>query len=206
MKMRGKITFLSLLAVLLCSGYGLAALPADSNRMPPPPPPPQHFRQDGVLQILHQLKLTDAQRQQIKAIVDSNEVKTAHDSVRVAQCNLERAVITDGNETVITEASKVLGRAIRDLALLEADILTEIETTVLTADQLTKLDKIIANLPDCSKRMPPPDANTPPPPPPHDPNTVLPPPDANRPPMPPIGQKPTPPQMPKPQSPMPRNR
>jgi Spy/CpxP family protein refolding chaperone len=100
--------------------------------------------------VLHELDLTDAQRQQVQEIAAESKTKleSARSAVRKAQKALDDAVINDGNEAAIRSAATALGTAQGDEAVLRAQMLIKIKA-VLTSDQVAELKELLA------KPMPP---------------------------------------------------
>jgi Spy/CpxP family protein refolding chaperone len=90
--------------------------------------------------VLHELDLTDAQRQQVQEIAAESKTKleSARSAVRKAQKALDDAVINDGNEAAIRSAATALGTAQGDEAVLRAQTLIKIKA-VLTSDQVAEL-------------------------------------------------------------------
>ena len=103
----------------------------------------------GPIQMLaSQLGLTDAQKDQIKAIAESHQDdwKTYADNVRTARQALT-AAITAGtfDEALIRDKSAALGRAEADLAVASARAFAEI-LPILTPDQQAKLKSLQAEV------------------------------------------------------------
>ena len=99
----------------------------------------------GPIQMLaSQLGLTDAQKDQIKAIAQSHqdEWKTYADNVRTARQGLT-AAITSGtfDEALIRDKSAALGQAEADLAVASARAFAEI-LPILTPDQQAQLKSL----------------------------------------------------------------
>lgn len=103
----------------------------------------------GMLRMLgEQLQLTDAQREQIKAIVQSHrdEWQTLTDRARAAHQALAAAVTADAvDETAIRAKSADVAAIEADMAVAGAHSYAEV-LQILTADQKTKLKTLQAQL------------------------------------------------------------
>ncbi len=110
----------------------------------------------GMLPMLgRQLQLTDAQRDQIKAIADSHrdEWKALMDRERTARAALEEAVAADNlDESAIRQKSADLAAVNADVAVARAHAHAEV-FQLLTADQKTKLKELRASF--NGRRQPP---------------------------------------------------
>ena len=159
---------LALGAVLIAAGIGAGAFvhAQDQNTSPQPPP----FRGGrmgpggpggpggrmggpggpmGVMPMLPpQLNLTDAQRDQIKAIADSHkdEWKALADRERAARMALEQTITADTlDEAAIRQKSADAAAVDADVAVARAHAYAEV-LPILTADQKAQLKSLQAEM------------------------------------------------------------
>jgi protein CpxP len=105
----------------------------------------------GILnpRILHQLNITDAQREQIHTLVEANRTanQALHDQLRQNHEAVRAASLTTTFDEGQVRALIAAGEAIRtDLALSEARLTSQIYS-LLTPEQRTQLAEILANGP-----------------------------------------------------------
>jgi Spy/CpxP family protein refolding chaperone len=99
--------------------------------------------------LLHDLNLTEEQREQIKAIHEKYQpqLEAARKTVREAVKALRDAVRANPvNEGAIRAAATQVGNAVGDLAIIRANQHAEIRA-VLTAEQQAKFDAAIEEMP-----------------------------------------------------------
>lgn len=97
-------------------------------------------RGPAILRVLHQLELTEEQREEVKTIMTDHKeaAKTTHQALRDAQIVLHEAVVDGAGEEVIRSAAADVGTAMADQAVGQSALVTSIKE-VLTEEQLTKL-------------------------------------------------------------------
>ena len=146
MRTKMKVVLLAgIVMFVLGNGYSLAAM-SDPNggwQMRP-----QAGWAGGIIGIIqHRLDLTSEQQSQIKTILaaDSNQINAAQKAVVTAHQALEAAVYADANQATILSDANTLGTAIGNEAVLRAARLSTVKG-VLTTDQITKLDAIVAKM------------------------------------------------------------
>jgi protein CpxP len=153
-----KRTALGVIAVLLSAGVYAAS--QDQNTNQPAPPfkggrggPGRFGGPGGPMGILpmfgRELDLTDTQRDQIKAIVETHrdEWSALNDRSRAAHDALQAAVTAAPvNEAVIRDNSAQLAAVEADLAIARAHVHAEV-LQLLTDDQKTKLKELESRRP-----------------------------------------------------------
>ncbi len=141
-------------AALIAVGLGAGVYAAQSQNTDPPPAPfmGRHMRGPmGPMGFLgpmgrlgRQLGITDAQRDQIKAIVQSHrgELKALGDRARQAHQALEAAATADTlDDNAIRQASSGVAAVQADMAVSRAHIRAEI-WQILTPDQQAKAKQL----------------------------------------------------------------
>lgn len=136
------------LLLLLLGLFGAAALPSQQFGDQPPGPPPDGPRGNGIM-FLWALDLTDAQKSQIKAIMDSERSST---EAIAGQLRDARKTISDA-----TLDGQFDEQRIRSLAAVEAQLQVEMTVArarrqaavykILTEEQQAKLKDLRANGP-----------------------------------------------------------
>lgn len=141
-------------ATVSAAGAGAYAAARDQNTNPPAPPfmggrgGPGRMGPGGLMGMLprlgRELQLTDAQRDQIKAIAQSHrdEWKALADRARTAHDGLRAAVTADTvDETAIRQKSAEVSAVEADMAVAQAHAHAEV-FQILTADQKAKLKEL----------------------------------------------------------------
>lgn len=145
---------LGLAAALLSVGVYAASQDQNTNQTPPPfrggpgrgGPGGRFGGPMGLLPFGRELNLTDAQRDQVKAIADSHrdEWKALGDRGRAAHEALQAAISADAvNESVIREKAAEVAAVEADLAVARAKAHAEV-VQLLTSEQKTKLKELQA--------------------------------------------------------------
>ena len=147
----------AVIASLLILGLSTAMASAEPNG-----PPGRHPMREGggpvmrhvpggpeglIGVIMNALDLTDDQRQQIQTVLEDtrDETQAARQAVEKARQGLEEAVNNDANEAVIRTCAAAVGTALGDEAILRVTTMTRVRA-VLTAEQLAKLQEIVAEM------------------------------------------------------------
>ena len=154
-------------ASLLALGLGAGAFVHAQDQSPDRPPRPSRGGPGGpgrfggpggpmgMLPMLgRELNLTDAQRDQIKAIADSHQTewKTIGDRERTAREALNAAITADTvDDALVRQKSAELAAVDADAAVARAHAHAEV-VQILTADQKTQLKELQNRM---KQRMPP---------------------------------------------------
>jgi len=96
---------------------------------------------DGWMRRLNELKLSDQQQEQVKAIMDSHqsEMQALNEKIDAARKSVHEAINADTfNEQAIRDAHKALAAEMENMAVLRGSIFSEIRP-ILTPEQLTQL-------------------------------------------------------------------
>ncbi|MBF0497561.1 MAG: Spy/CpxP family protein refolding chaperone [Deltaproteobacteria bacterium] len=104
----------------------------------------RHGHSAGILGLLTQLNLTDAQKQTIATILKSNQnqSQTLRANLKTAKQNLRTAINTpNATEAAIRTAYKPVAAAVEELIVNRAQVMAQVKK-VLTPDQLTQLAQI----------------------------------------------------------------
>jgi Spy/CpxP family protein refolding chaperone len=145
-------------AVALTVGLGAAGFVHAQDQNTNPQPPPFHRGPGGrfggpdgpggpmgMLPMLGRaINLTDAQKDQIKAIADAhkNEWKTLFDRERTAHEALQQAIAADTvNDALVRQKSAEVAAVDADIAVARAHTRAEV-LQILTADQKTQLKEL----------------------------------------------------------------
>ena len=144
---------LTVVVVLAVSFFAMQAFSASDDSNKPAGPGYQHMRHRspgptqhmGFGRPLHQLKLTQEQTEQIKAIhqAERENAKAAREAIVAARQALNKTVIEGADEADIRTAAIKLGNAIADEAVKRAATMASVRK-VLTDEQSAKLKELIA--------------------------------------------------------------
>jgi Spy/CpxP family protein refolding chaperone len=136
---------------LLTAGAGISVAGAADDAAPTAAPPGQHgwHHHGGAMHLYSKLGLSDAQKAQIKTIMQSAgpQMKTLHQQMRDNQLKLHQIQPTDPNyDSVVSEVSQANGTLHGQMAVQMAGVRKEIFTKVLTASQQTQLQQLEAQM------------------------------------------------------------
>ena len=145
-------------AALIAFGMAAGAMAANQNTNNGTQPPPRGDRGGrpmgpgafGMLGPIQRLNLTDAQKDQVKGILDSHaaEFKSLGDRGRAAHDALQAAVNADAvDDAAIRQKSAEVAAVDADMAVTGAHVRAEV-LQVLTAEQRAELKKLQAERPD----------------------------------------------------------
>ncbi|MBF0509066.1 MAG: Spy/CpxP family protein refolding chaperone [Deltaproteobacteria bacterium] len=98
----------------------------------------------GILNLLTQLNLTDAQKQAVATILKSNQTQsqTLRANLKTAFQNLHTVINTpNATEAAVRAAYKLVAAAGEDMVVNRVNVMTQIKA-VLTPDQLAQLAQI----------------------------------------------------------------
>ena len=134
---------------LLSAGAGLAMAADDAT--PAAAAPGQHgwHHHGGPMHLYGKLGLSDAQKAQIKTIMQAAgpQMKTLHQQMRDNQLKLHQVQPTDSNyDAVVSEVSQANGTLHGQLAVQMAGVRKEIFTKVLNASQQAQLQQLEAQM------------------------------------------------------------
>jgi Spy/CpxP family protein refolding chaperone len=136
---------------LLAAGAGIATATASEDAAAPAPPPGEHgwHHHGGPLHLYSKLGLSDAQKAQIKTIMQAAgpQLKTIHQQMRDNELKLHQVQPTDPNyDAVVSEVSQANGTLHGQMAVQMAGVRKEIFTKVLNASQQTQLQQLEAQM------------------------------------------------------------
>jgi len=139
---------------LLTAGAGMAIAGA-ADEAPPaagaPGAPGAHgwHHHGGPMHLYSKLDLSDAQKAQIKTIMQAAgpQMKTLHQQMRANELKMHQVQPTDSNyDAVVSEVSQANGTLHGQMAVQMAGVRKEIFTKVLTASQQTQLQQLEAQM------------------------------------------------------------
>ncbi len=152
-------------AGLMALGLGAAVLASPQDTAPNPPPfsgramrgpgGPGMRGGFGELRMLRQLNLTDAQKQQIRGVMQSHsaELKSLGDRMAQARQALDKLINADTiDEGAIRDASTAVAAVEADMAVARAHIRAEV-LQVLTPDQQAKAKQLEAQMQERMSQM-----------------------------------------------------
>jgi Spy/CpxP family protein refolding chaperone len=136
---------------LLTAGAGIAIAGAAEDAAATAPPPGQHgwHHHGGPMHLYSKLGLSDAQKAQIKTILQSAgpQMKTIHQQMRANEQKLHQIQPTDPNyDSVASEVGQANGTLHGQMAVQMAGVRKEIFTKVLNAAQQTQLQQLEAQM------------------------------------------------------------
>lgn len=141
---------------LLTAGAGMAIAGAVDEAPPAAGAPREHgpgehgwHHHGGPMHVYEKLGLSDAQKAQIKTIMQAAgpQMKTLHQQMRDNELKLHQVQPTDSNyDAVVSEVSQANGTLHGQMAVQMAGVRKEIFTKVLTASQQTQLQQLEAQM------------------------------------------------------------
>ena len=143
-------------SALLSAGGGMAIAGAADEAPPAAGAPGEHgpgehgwHHHGGPMHVYEKLGLSDAQKAQIKTIMQAAgpQMKTLHLQMRDNELKLHQVQPTDSNyDAVVSEVSQANGTLHGQMAVQMAGVRKEIFTKVLTASQQTQLQQLEAQM------------------------------------------------------------
>jgi protein CpxP len=136
---------------LLTAGAGISIATAADDAAPAASPPGPHgwHQHGGPMHLYAKLGLSDAQKAQIKTIMQAAgpQMKTIHQQMHDNELKLHQVQPTDPNyDAVVSEVSQANGTLHGQMSVQMAGVRKEIFTKVLTASQQTQLQQLEAQM------------------------------------------------------------
>ncbi|HLI63540.1 MAG TPA: Spy/CpxP family protein refolding chaperone [Terriglobales bacterium] len=150
--MRMKMKFWSAAVALLALALGASALPAYAQQAAqssnPAPAWTGHRHHGHMAYLARELNLTDAQKQQIKTIVQSQKTTLRPLMQQLAQNRLAMLNATSNgafNQATVQSLANQRAQIMAQLMVQKASLHSQIYNQVLTPDQRTKADQMRQN-------------------------------------------------------------